>query len=118
MRCSVDLATLGKNPEGRKVKGVIHWVSATDGVPATVRLYGRLFTVANPESKDVEDFRTLLNPDSLRVLEGCLVEPAAASADSALSFQFEREGYFTRDTVDSTNAALVFNQTIGLRASH
>ncbi len=118
LRCSVDLATLGKNPEGRKVKGVIHWVSATDGVPATVRLYDRLFTVANPESKDVEDFRTLLNPDSLRVLEGCLVEPAAASADSALSFQFEREGYFTRDTVDSTNGALVFNQTIGLRASH
>ena len=115
--CSADLNTLGKNPEGRKVKGVIHWVSASAGVPATVRLYDRLFTVENPESKDVEDFTTLLNPYSLTVLEGCLVEPAAAQADSALSFQFEREGYFTRDSVDSRDDALVFNQTIGLRAS-
>lgn len=115
--CSADLNTLGKNPEGRKVKGVIHWVSASAGVPATVRLYDRLFTVENPESKDVEDFTTLLNPDSLTVLEGCLVEPAAAQADSAPSFQFEREGYFTRDSVDSRDDALVFNQTIGLRAS-
>lgn len=118
LRCSVDLATLGKNPEGRKVKGVIHWVSATQGVPASVRLYDRLFTVENPESKEVDDFRTLLNPDSLTVLEDCLVEPAAASAGAALSYQFEREGYFTRDRLDSTDDKLVFNQTIGLRASH
>ena len=100
------------------MKGVIHWVSATQGVPASVRLYDRLFTVENPESKEIDDFRTLLNPDSLTVLEGCLVEPAAASPSSALSFQFEREGYFTRDTLDSTDDKLVFNQTIGLRASH
>ncbi len=118
LRCSADLETLGKNPEGRKVKGVIHWVSATDGVQIEVRLYDRLFTVENPEAKDVEDFTSLLNPESLQVIRGCMVEPAAVQVDSAPSFQFEREGYFTRDTVDSDERTLVFNQTIGLRASH
>lgn len=117
LRCTADLATLGKNPEGRKVKGVIHWVSATEGVEVTVRLYDRLFTLENPEAKEVEDFTQHLNPDSLRVIEGCLLEPAAAGEQAARSFQFEREGYFTRDDIDSRDGALVFNQTIGLRAS-
>ncbi len=116
--CTADLNTLGKNPEGRKVKGVIHWVSATQGIRVDVRLYDRLFTIENPEAREVEDFTQHLNADSLQQLSGCMIEPAAASPDAAQSFQFEREGYFTRDSEDSTGDVLVFNQTISLRASH
>jgi glutaminyl-tRNA synthetase len=116
--CSADLNTLGKNPEGRKVKGVIHWVSATQGISVDVRLYDRLFTIENPEAREVEDFTQHLNSDSLQQLSGCMIEPAAARPDAAQSFQFEREGYFTRDSEDSTGDVLVFNQTISLRASH
>ncbi len=116
--CSADLDTLGKKPEGRKVKGVIHWVSATQGVNVEVRLYDRLFAIENPEAKEVEDFTQHINPESLQVLSGCFIEPAAAEADAARSFQFEREGYFTRDSEDSSQEMLVFNQTISLRGSH
>ncbi len=117
LHCSADLDTLGKRPEGRKVKGVIHWVSADFGVSARVRLYDRLFNVENPESKDIEDYRSVLNPESLKVIEHAVVEPAAASAVGARNFQFEREGYFCHDAVDSSEAQAVFNRTITLRDS-
>jgi glutaminyl-tRNA synthetase len=105
LRCSVDLETLGKKPEGRKVKGVIHW------------LYDRLFTVENPESKDIEDFRDCLNENSLIQLEHCIAEASIAQEGAADKFQFEREGYFARDDKESTDAGLVFNRTITLRDS-
>jgi len=117
LHCSIDVNTLGKKPEGRKVKGVIHWVSASEGVPVTVRLYDRLFNVENPESKDIEDYRECLNPDSLQQLDNCVIEPAAAGRSAAPNFQFEREGYFCQDEIDSTEGHLVFNRTITLRDS-
>ena len=117
LHCSIDRNTLGKKPEGRKVKGVIHWVSASKGVPVTVRLYDRLFSVENPESKKIEDYRECLNPDSLTVLEGCVVEPSVCGENSFNSYQFEREGYFCRDEIDSIEDKLVFNRTITLRDS-
>ena len=115
--CSIDAATLGAKPEGRKVKGVIHWVSAEYGVPVTVRLYDRLFNVEKPESKEVEDYHKVLNPDSLQILENCVVEPAAVENGASSNFQFEREGYFCLDSIDSTPDSPVFNRTITLRDS-
>ncbi|MFY8349402.1 glutamine--tRNA ligase [Pseudoalteromonas sp. SSM20] len=111
--CTYDDETLGKNPsDGRKVKGVIHWVSATQGVPAEVRLYDRLFTVPNPAAED--DFATVLNPESLVRLTAAVVEPALANAEVEVGYQFERTGYFCRD---SKAEGLVFNRTVGLRDS-
>jgi len=115
--CSIDPETLGKKPEGRKVKGVIHWVSAVKGISAQVRLYDRLFLAENPEDKSVEDYRDCLNPDSLLQLEHCIVEPSVLEAESEFGFQFEREGYFCIDKEDSGADALVFNRTITLRDS-
>lgn len=114
LRCSADLNTLGKNPEGRKVKGVIQWVSASAGVQAEVRLYDRLFTLPNPESGD--DLLASLNPDAFQTLQAW-VEPSLASAKPEDHFQFEREGYFVADLVDCVNGKLVFNKTVGLRDS-
>jgi glutaminyl-tRNA synthetase len=113
LRCSVDPDTLGKNPEGRKVKGVIHWVAAAQGVPATVRLYDRLFTVPQPGSGG-RDFRADLNPESLRTLTGCVAEPSLAAADAGARFQFEREGYFVVDPASKPDA-LLLNRTVTLR---
>ncbi|KOO14159.1 glutamate--tRNA ligase [Vibrio xuii] len=111
--CSYDADTLGKNPEdGRKVKGVIHWVSADKGLPAEIRLYDRLFTVPNPAAAD--NFAETINPDSLVKLNG-FVEPSLASAEAEAGFQFERMGYFCADAKDSKADALVFNRTVGLR---
>jgi glutaminyl-tRNA synthetase len=111
--CSYDSETLGKNPsDGRKVKGVIHWVSAPESITAEVRLYDRLFNVPNPAAAD--DFETTLNPDSLLVLKNTKLEQSLNSAELGQGFQFERTGYFSRDA-KSTN--LVFNQTVGLRDS-
>ncbi len=115
LNCSVDENTLGKNPEGRKVKGVIHWVSATKGVPATVRLYDRLFNAEKPEAKDV-DYHDCLNPDSLIKIENCVVEPSVLDSQQQ-NFQFEREGYFCFDSKDSSPEKPVFNRTITLRDS-
>ena len=112
LRCSYDPATLGANPEGRKVKGVIHWVSAEDGVPATIRLYDRLFNVPNPGADG--DWKRDLNPDSLVTVDG-MVEPSLARAEPGARFQFEREGYFCVDPHDSTPERPVFNRTITLR---
>jgi glutaminyl-tRNA synthetase len=111
--CSYDPQTLGKNPtDGRKVKGVIHWVSASESITAEVRLYDRLFSVPNPAA--AEDFATTLNPDSLVVLANAKLEPSLANAEPAQGFQFERTGYFSRDTKSEN---IVFNQTVGLRDS-
>lgn len=117
LHCSVDLDTLGKKPEGRKVKGVIHWVSESKGIPLRVRLYDRLFNVENPESKDIEDFRECLNDDSLNELTSCIVEPSVVEEGAASSYQFEREGYFCLDDKASSEGELIFNRTITLRDS-
>ena len=111
--CTYDPETLGKDPaDGRKVKGVIHWVSASHGVPAEVRLYDRLFSVPNPGA--AESFEAALNPDSLQVLSNAVVEASLAAAPAERAYQFEREGYFCRD---SESDALVFNLTVALRDS-
>ena len=110
--CSYDDETLGKNPaDGRKVKGVIHWVSADKALPAEIRLYDRLFTVANPAAAD--DFAATINPESLIKLNG-FVEPSLVEAAAEQGFQFERLGYYCRDNKEE---GLVFNQTVGLRDS-
>ncbi|PSU51585.1 glutamine--tRNA ligase [Photobacterium frigidiphilum] len=111
--CTYDNETLGVNPsDGRKVKGVIHWVSADAGLPAEIRLYDRLFTVANPAASD--DFVSVINPESLTVLNG-FVEPSLKVAEAEKAFQFERIGYFCVDSKDSSAEKLVFNRTVGLR---
>lgn len=118
LRCSYDPDTLGSNPEGRKVRGVIHWVSASEGIKAKVRLYDRLFDHPAPDSdKEVESFLEHLNPESLTVLTQAVVEPSLAQAQPGSSFQFEREGYFCVDSKDSTPEHLVFNRTVTLRDS-
>jgi glutaminyl-tRNA synthetase len=114
LRCSADLNTLGKNPEGRKVKGVIQWVSASLGVPAEIRLYDRLFTQADPESG--ESFLDCINPDAFKVTQA-IVEPSLATAQPEERFQFEREGYFVADLKDCVDGKLVFNKTVSLRDS-
>lgn len=118
LRCSYDPDTLGKNPEGRKVRGVIHWVSADHGVKAEVRLYDRLFSTPNPDQ--VEEggrFTDNLNPDSLRTLTDAVVEPSLADADASQRFQFEREGYFCLDNQSSASGLPVFNRIVTLRDS-
>ncbi|RQW62498.1 glutamine--tRNA ligase [Vibrio viridaestus] len=111
--CTYDVDTLGKNPEdGRKVKGVIHWVSVEKGLPAEIRVYERLFTVPNPGA--AKDFASTINPDSLVKLQG-FVEPSLQSAEPEKAFQFERMGYFCADSIDSSAEKLVFNRTVGLR---
>jgi glutaminyl-tRNA synthetase len=114
LRCSYDPETLGRNPEDRKVKGVIHWVSARHGVPAEVRLYDRLFSVASPEAE--EALLTALNPDSLATVEA-IVEPELAAAAPGERFQFERTGYFCADRHDHAPGRPVFNRTVALRDS-
>lgn len=118
IRCSYDMETLNKNPaDGRKVKGVIHWVSVVHGVEAEVRLYDRLFDHANPESaaKDGKEFTDFINEDSLKTLSQCFLESNLESAAAGERFQFEREGYFCRDTENATNGKPVFNRTVTLR---
>ena len=117
LHCRVDLDTLGKKPEGRKVKGVIHWVSEAKGITLSVRLYDRLFNVANPESKDIEDFRECLNEDSLIEITSCVAEPSIVEEGASSSYQFEREGYYCLDEKDSSENKLIFNRTITLRDS-
>ncbi|WCG82037.1 glutamine--tRNA ligase [Pectobacterium sp. A5351] len=111
--CRYDAETLSKDPaDGRKVKGVIHWVSAAHAVPAEFRLYDRLFSVANPGA--AEDFLSTINPDSLKITQG-FVEASLAQAEAEKAYQFEREGYFCADRVYSSAEHLVFNRTVGLR---
>ena len=118
LHCSYDPATLGVNPEGRKVKGVIHWVSARFGVPAEIRLYDRLFSHPTPDAtRDGKNYKEYINPDSLHTLTQCIVEPGLAGSVPGESFQFEREGYFCRDARLSAGPDLVFNRTVTLRDS-
>jgi glutaminyl-tRNA synthetase len=115
LRCSYYPETRGgKAPEGRTVRGTVHWVSADHAVPCTVRLYDRLFRVADPESGD-EDFKTHLNPDSLVEVDSALIEPSVAEHPAGSHYQFERLGFFISDPVDSHPEALVFNRTVTLR---
>lgn len=118
LHCTYDPETYGGNaPDGRKVKGTIHWVSATQAVKCEIRMYDRLFNVENPdEDKDV-DFKEHLNPDSLTSLTNCLVEPSLENLQPGTSVQFERQGYFCLDSKDSKPDNLVFNRTVGLRDS-
>ena len=113
LRCTYDADTLGKNPEGRKVKGVIHWVSEQQSHPAEVRLYDRLFKVPNPDNE--ENFLNAINTNSLEVLTNCRVEASLLDAQPENRFQFERTGYFCLDAIDSVNGKLVFNRTVTLR---
>ena len=111
--CTYDPKTLGKNPaDGRKVKGVIHWVSAVHNHPAEFRLYERLFTVPNPGAE--EEIESVLNPTSLVVKHG-FVEQSLANAEPEKGYQFEREGYFCADSKDSRPEHLVFNLTVSLK---
>ncbi|MBP2170331.1 glutaminyl-tRNA synthetase [Erwinia toletana] len=111
--CTCDTDTLSKDPaDGRKVKGVIHWVSAVHALPAEFRLYDRLFSVANPGA--AEDFLTTINPESLVIRQG-FVEPGLQAAEASSPYQFEREGYFCADSRYSSATNLVFNRTVGLR---
>lgn len=112
LRCSVDLATLGVNPTDRKVKGVVHWVSASHSLPAEVRVYDRLFMDAAPDRSEV-DYRELMNPESLVVYADARVEPSLANAAPEQAHQFEREGYFCLD--NQADGRLIFNRTVSLR---
>ncbi|UCG53726.1 MAG: glutamine--tRNA ligase/YqeY domain fusion protein [Candidatus Latescibacterota bacterium] len=117
LRCTYDPKTKsGEAPAGRKVKGTLHWVSADHAVSAEVRLYDHLFTTPDPMSESgEEDHKKYLNPRSLEVLEGCMVEPSLSDARPGEYFQFLRQGYFCVDSRDSKPGALVFNRTVGLR---
>lgn len=116
LKCTHDPNTLGKNPEGRKVKGIIHWVSAKHALDTEVRLYDRLFSVDNPnhvgENKSFLDY---LNPQSLTLLKNAKVEPSLTQAKASVPFQFERLGYFCLDPKDSKPENLVFNRIVTLR---
>ncbi|MGL6227021.1 MAG: glutamine--tRNA ligase/YqeY domain fusion protein [Thermoguttaceae bacterium] len=118
VHCTYDPATRGgDSPDGRKVQGTIHWVSAEGALDAEIREYDRLFTRANPDdSEEGADFKTFLNPDSLRILTGCQLEPSLKGAKPDERFQFERLGYFCADS-DSTPEKPVFNRIVSLRDS-
>jgi glutaminyl-tRNA synthetase len=111
LRCTYDPATKGGGaPDGRKVKGTLHWVSADHSLPAEVRLYDRLFLTDKPKGDPEE-----MNPDSLKILAGARVEPSLANAEPGSRYQFERTGYFSADIKDSTPDKLVFNRIVTLR---
>ena len=115
--CSADRETLGRRPEGRKVKGVIHWVSAVYGQEVSLMLYDRLFMVENPEAKEITDYKEFLNPESLSVVKNCVIEPSAVESRERKHYQFEREGYFILDIELESREYPVFNRTITLRDS-
>jgi glutaminyl-tRNA synthetase len=116
LHCTYDPETGGgKTPDGRKVKGIIHWVSAHDAIDAEVRLYDRLFEVENPLASD--DFTEHLNPESLQVLTQCKLEPLLQQAQKGSNYQFERLGFFSADSVDHSAETPVFNRTVTLRDS-
>ena len=117
LHCSIDPETLGKNPAGRKVKGVVHWLSVEHALAAEIRLYDRLFTVAEPDADKAHDFCEYLNPQSLTVVQGW-VEPAVRDAVPETRYQFERLGYFCADRCDHhVGGKLVFNRTVTLKDS-
>ena len=116
LHCTYDPATRGgDSPDGRKVKGTLHWVSAAEAIPGEVRLYDHLFTPEDPEDvAEGEDFTVNLNPDSLVTRTGCMLEPSLAGAAPASRWQFERKGYFCVDP-DSTAEMPIFNRTVTLK---
>lgn len=115
LRCTYDPTTKGgKAPDGRKVKGTIHWLSVTHAKTAEVRLYDRLFTVDNPLAQKEVDYKAFINPESLKVLPKCFIEPYLQNIKHSETFQFERLGYFCVDK-DSTNEKLIFNRTVALK---
>jgi len=117
LHCTYDPATRGGDaPDGRKVKGTLHWVSAKHGISAQVHLYDHLFSKENPNEVDAgQDFTAYLNPTSIEILNDCKLEPSLAAAKPADLYQFERLGYFCVDAKDATPDALVFNRTVTLR---
>ena len=119
LRCTYDPATRGGNaPDGRKVQGTIHWVSAAHAVDCELRLYDRLFVRPDPEAvEEGQDFIAALNPDSLAVVTGAKIEPSVGKDPIGSRYQFERTGYFISDALDSKPGALVFNRTVTLRDS-
>lgn len=115
IRATAIEGTVGADaPEGVRPRGVIHWVSASEGLPAEVRLYDRLFDHETPD-RGGDDFMQYINADSLATLSHCVVEPSLAQAAPEAAFQFEREGYFVLDRYQGGNGKLVFNKTIGLK---
>jgi glutaminyl-tRNA synthetase len=117
LRCEYDPVTMGGKPtsDGKKVKGIIHWVSVNHAIDAEVRMYGRLFSVSNPDvAPEGKDFRANLNPDSLRVITHAKLEPSLKDAKPGQRYQFERVGYFCLDAKDSQPGALVFNMIVDL----
>ncbi len=118
IHCTYDPETKGgQSPDGRKVKGTIHWVSAKHAVKAELRLYDRLFTVPDPSVADEKDYKEYLNPDSLEINSNALLEPSLLNAEKEVNYQFERKGYFILDSLDSIDDNLVFNRTVTLRDS-
>ncbi|MBU0664273.1 MAG: glutamine--tRNA ligase/YqeY domain fusion protein [Proteobacteria bacterium] len=118
IHCTYDPETRGGSaPDGRKVKGTIHWVSAAHAIQCPVRLYDRLFLTENPDADKQVDFKEHLNPNSLTILDNCMLEPSLAKAQAGESFQFERHGYFCADLISSQPGAPAFNRTVTLRDS-
>jgi glutaminyl-tRNA synthetase len=114
LRCAYDPETRGGNaPDGRRVKGTLHWVAETGAVRAEVRLYDRLFSVPVPERHD--DWVSVLNPQSIEVLTGCMLEPSLKAATPGERFQFERLGYFCADSEDHSVDRPVFNRAVTLK---
>jgi glutaminyl-tRNA synthetase len=113
IHCTYDPESRGgEAPDGRRVKGTLHWVSAPHAVDAEVRLFDHLLL---PDEGEKKDFKELLNPNSLERLEGCKVEPGLAEAAAGVTCQFLRHGYFTPDSEDSRPGALVFNRAVSLK---
>jgi glutaminyl-tRNA synthetase len=119
LQCSYDEDTaIGENPsDGRRIKGTVHWVSAQHALPIEVRVYDRLFTVDNPGMGEHEDYLSYINPNSLVVYDEALVEPSVQGTTAEKHFQFERQGFFVTDMVDSKPEKLVFNRTVALKDS-
>ena len=118
LHCTYDPETRGGSaPDGRKVKGTIHWVSARHGLPAQVRLYDRLFTVEHPDMDKEKDFKEFINPDSLEILDNCILEPSLQAASQDDRCQFERQGYFCLDSKKNQSGKPVFNRIVTLRDS-
>ena len=118
LHCTYDPATRGgDSPDGRKVKATLHWVSAEQSIEAEVRLYEYLFLKPDPEEVAEGDFTAVLNPDSLVTLKGCRLEPSLIKAEAGILFQFERQGYFCLDAVDSRSGKPVFNRSVPLKDS-
>lgn len=116
LNCSIDHETLGKNPQGRKVRGVIQWVSIAQAISAQIRIYDNLFTEPHPDNMDGHDFKEFINPSSLKAVTA-YIEPAIKNAQAEDRFQFERIGYFVADQHDYTQEKPIFNKIVGLKDS-